>query len=63
MSAPRILLVDGNVASVRAQYQAMLGYDTGTGYARALRRLAPEISCDVIYPADAQPALPSGVGL
>jgi GMP synthase (glutamine-hydrolysing) len=63
MSAPRVLLVDGNVASIRAQYQAMLGYDTGTGYARALRRLEPEISCDVVYPADAEAALPSGVGL
>jgi GMP synthase (glutamine-hydrolysing) len=63
MSRPRILIVDGNVAAIRAQYQALLGYDTGTGYAHALRRLESQIECDIVYPADGQSALPTGVAL
>ena len=63
MPAPRILIVDGNAADVRARQAAALGYDSGDGYARILRRLIPEIACDVIRPADAAPALPPGVDL
>jgi len=63
MSAPRVLILDGNVATIRARYQEMLGYDTGTGYARALRRLMPDLTCDVIYPADERATLPEGAGL
>ena len=63
MSVARVLIIDGNVASVRSQYEALIGYDTGTGYGRALRRLAPDIACDIVYPADAEPRLPPGVAL
>ena len=63
MPAPRILVVDGNVADVRSRQVAALGYDSGEGYARILRRLMPGISCDIIRPADAAPALPHGVNL
>jgi GMP synthase (glutamine-hydrolysing) len=63
MSAPRVLILDGNVATIRARYQEMLGYDTGTGYAQALRRLMPDLSCDVVYPADEHATLPQGTGL
>ena len=63
MAAPRILVVDGNVAEIRARQSAALGYDTGTGYTRILKRLMPDLECDIIRPADAAPALPSGVSL
>lgn len=63
MPAPRILVVDGNAADVRARQVAAVGYDSGDGYARILRRLMPDLACDVIRPADAAPALPPGVSL
>jgi len=63
VSAPRILVVDGNVAEIRARQAAAVGYDSGTGYARVLHRVMPELVCDVIRPADAAPALPAGVSL
>ncbi len=37
MTGPRILIIDGNVAQIRARQAAALGYDSGTGYARVLR--------------------------
>jgi GMP synthase (glutamine-hydrolysing) len=61
--APRILVVDGNVAELRARQRAMLGYDTGGGYAQALKRLMPDLLCDIVRPADANPVLPPGVAL
>ncbi len=63
MAGPRILVVDGNVAEIRARQSAALGYDSGSGYARVLRRLMPDLVCDIIRPADAAPALPMGVSL
>lgn len=63
MAAPRILVVDGNAAEVRARQAAAVGYDSGEGYARVLRRLMPDVACDIIRPADAAPALPDGVSL
>ena len=60
---PRILVVDGNVAAIRARQAALVGYDSGTGYARVLRRLLPSAVCDVICPADGPAPLPAGVGL
>lgn len=63
MPAPRILVVDANVAEVRARLITALGYDSGTGYARILQRLMPDLVCDVICPADAAPALPAGISL
>ena len=63
MSTIRILVLDGNVPSVRARQIAATGYDSGNGYARMLRRLMPELECDVIRPTDADPGLPSGFSL
>src|SRR5579862_6277927 len=63
MSAARVLIIDGNIASIRRQYEALLGYDTGTGYARALRRLVPELACDIVSPADPEPGFAPGVAL
>jgi GMP synthase (glutamine-hydrolysing) len=63
VSAARILVIDGNVAKVRARQVAQIGYDTGQGYARVLRRLDAALKIDIIAPADAPAQLPPGVGL
>ena len=63
MSAPRVLIVDGNVAAIRARQAAALGYDSGEGYARVLGRLSPGLACDVVRAADAGSELPPGVAL
>lgn len=63
MSAPKILVIDGNVADIRARQNAALGYDSGTGYARVLRSIHPALEIDVVTPADADPRFPPGVGL
>ena len=59
----RILVIDGNVADVRARIAAVVGYDTGAGYVRILQRLSPHAVCDVVCPADGDAALPAGVAL
>jgi GMP synthase (glutamine-hydrolysing) len=63
MSGARVLVVDGNVADVRRQQAAAVGYDAGTGYARVLRRLVPDLHCDVLYGADADARPPAGASL
>ena len=62
MSAPRILIIDGNVAEIRARQTAALGYDSGQGYARVLRRLEPKVQADIVTAADGD-AIPAGVSL
>ena len=52
MSGARILVIDGNVAEIRARQVAALGYDSGTGYARVLRRIDPSLSVDIVCAAD-----------
>jgi GMP synthase (glutamine-hydrolysing) len=59
----RILVIDGNVAAVRARQVAALGYDSGSGYAQVLRRIDPSLHIDIVLPADATPTFPSGVAL
>ena len=44
MTGPRILIIDGNVAQIRARQAAALGYDSGTGYERVLRRIDDSVS-------------------
>jgi GMP synthase (glutamine-hydrolysing) len=63
VSAPKILVIDGNVAEIRARQNSALGYDSGTGYARVLRRIDPTLEIDIVTPADADPTFPPGVGL
>ena len=63
MTAPRVLVIDGNTAAIRARQNAALGYDSGAGYLNVLRRLNPALHCDVVRPADGDPELPHGVGL
>ncbi len=63
MSTARILVIDGNVAEIRARLMAALGYDSGNGYARVLQRIDPALRVDIVVAADADPSLPPGVGL
>jgi GMP synthase (glutamine-hydrolysing) len=63
MSAPRILVADGNVAAMRDRQKAAVGYDAANGYARVLRSIHPQLHCDVVYPADGNGALPEKVAL
>jgi GMP synthase (glutamine-hydrolysing) len=58
----RVLVIDGNVAELRARLTAALGYDTGTGYAQVLRRIDPSLHVDVLCAADGA-TLPAGVAL
>lgn len=58
----RILVIDGNVAEIRARQTAALGYDSGGGYAQVLRRIEPSLQVDIVRAADGA-ALPEGVGL
>ena len=62
MNPARILVIDGNVADIRARQVAALGYDSGGGYARVLHRLDPSLQIDILTAADGD-ALPAGVGL
>jgi GMP synthase (glutamine-hydrolysing) len=62
MTGAHILIIDGNVAEIRARQIAALGYDSGNGYARVLRRIDPSLRIDILAAADGA-ALPPGVGL
>ncbi len=62
MTGRRILIIEGNVAEIRARQVAALGYDSGTGYARVLRRIDPALQIDIVAAADGV-ALPHAVGL
>ena len=63
MTGARILVIDGNLAAIRARQAASLGYDSGTGYAQVLRRIDPSLQIDIVLAADAEPVFPDGVGL
>jgi GMP synthase (glutamine-hydrolysing) len=63
MSGPRVLVIDGNVAETRKLQLAAVGYDPGTGYARVLQRLQPDVQCDVLYGADVDSTPPRGASL
>jgi GMP synthase (glutamine-hydrolysing) len=63
MTGAHILVIDGNVAEIRARQAAALGYDSGTGYARVLRRIDPSLRVDITLAADGEPIFPPGVGL
>src|SRR3984885_8420254 len=62
MTGARILVIDGNVAENRARQVAALGYDSGTGYSRVLRRLDASLHIDIVTAADGA-TLPPGVAL
>ena len=62
MRAARILVVDGNVAEIRARQAAALGYDSGQGYARLLKRIDATLEIDIVNTADGA-GLPAGASL
>jgi len=63
VNAARILVIDGNVAQIRARQVAALGYDSGVGYSRVLHRLEPSLQIDIVLAADGVAEFPAGVGL
>jgi len=63
VSGARILVIDGNVAEIRAKLVAALGYDSGVGYARTLKGIDSSLHVDIVTPADGAPELAQGVGL
>ncbi len=58
----RILVIDGNVADIRARQRAVLGYDSGTGYSQVLRRIDASLKIDIVCAADGA-VLPAGTSL
>ena len=60
--ATRILVIDGNVAEIRARQASALGYDSGQGYARVLKRIDVTLEVDIVNTADGA-ALPAGASL
>jgi GMP synthase (glutamine-hydrolysing) len=48
---------------MRARQKAAVGYDSGDGYARVLRRIDPDLACDVVYPADSDRVVLPGTSL
>jgi len=63
VSGLRILVIDGNVAEIRARQAAALGYDSGTGYARVLNEIDASLQVDIVLGAEGDPKFPDGVGL
>jgi GMP synthase (glutamine-hydrolysing) len=63
VSVARILVIDGNVAEVRARQVAALGYDSGVGYSRVLHRIDASLRVDIVLAADGAAEFPTGVGL
>jgi GMP synthase (glutamine-hydrolysing) len=63
VTAARILVIDGNVAQVRARQAAALGYDSGVGYSRVLHRIEASLQIDIVLAADGAAEFPTGVGL
>jgi GMP synthase (glutamine-hydrolysing) len=62
MMGARILVIDGNVAEIRARQRAALGYDSGQGYARVLRGIDATLDVDIVTAADGD-GLPPGASL
>ena len=60
MPSPRLLVVEGNTAELRAKQVATGGTIMSDGYADLLRHLLPEAVVDICYPADEGANLPIG---
>lgn len=63
MGAPRVLVVDGNLAATREKQIAAGGHGSGEGYVATLASLLPGLQCDIVRPADQPVRLPAGVRL
>jgi GMP synthase (glutamine-hydrolysing) len=60
MSAPRLLVCEGNTAELRAKQVKAGGQIMSDGYAALLRKLSPGAVIDICYPADPGANLPLG---
>jgi GMP synthase (glutamine-hydrolysing) len=60
MPSPRLLVVEGNTAELRAKQVTAGGAIMSDGYADLLRQLLPEAVVDICYPADPGANLPIG---
>ena len=60
MPSPRLLVVEGNTADLRAKQVAAGGQIMSDGYANLLRTLLPGAVVDICYPADPGANLPIG---
>jgi GMP synthase (glutamine-hydrolysing) len=58
-----LLIVEGNVAADRAAYVAGFGKTASDSYAATLGEIAPDASCEICFPADADAKLPAGAAL
>ena len=63
MSAPRLLVIEGNSAHGRALLTAAGGRAPSTGYAELLRDLMPGAVVDICFPADPGANLPGKEGV
>ena len=61
MSGPRILVAEGNAPAGRARVAESTGATASESYAAALRRLAPDATIDICFPADPDPLLPAAL--
>jgi GMP synthase (glutamine-hydrolysing) len=62
LTAPRVLIIDGNRAATRARQLAAGGQASGEGYAAVLQALHPGLHCDIVRPADGEVRLPAALG-
>jgi len=60
MPSPRLLVVEGNTAELRARQVTAGGQVMSEGYADLLRGLLPDAVVDICYPADPGANLPIG---
>ncbi len=63
MSAPRLLVIEGNTSDGRALLKAAGGDAPSEGYANLLREFLPQANVDICYPADPGANLPDACGL
>src|ERR1044071_6904134 len=63
MPAPRLLVMEGNSPTTRAQHVAAGGQGAGTGYAGLRRELLPNVVVDICFPGDPGANLPDGQAL
>ncbi len=59
-AAPRLLVIEGNTAELRARQVTAGGQVMSDGYADLLRNLLPDAVVDICYPADPGANLPIG---
>ncbi len=60
---PRILIIDGYTKSARQELAACGASVAGDLYAAMLKRIVPDARCHILFPADADAALPGGTAL